>query len=598
MVNLYLKKIFLLFISIIFFQKLIWAQSKIEYELSMPEPHTHYFEVIIKLNNLSKKSIDLKMPVWAPGSYLVREFSKNVDSFEAKTTDGDPLTFNKTSKNTWHIENPSQKNILVKYTVYANELSVRTSFINSDFGFVSGTGIFMYLDKMLQLPCSVKVNPYKEWKKVTTNLTATGNNIFIAENYDELADSPIQIGNHETFDFTASGVTHTVAMVGTGNYNIDSLKKDMARVVENCTSVIGENPNKHYTFIVHNLTIPSGGLEHKGSTTLQVNRFTYQPRADYLKFLTLVAHEYFHLWNVKRIRPIALGPFDYENENYTNLLFISEGFTSYYEELLMVKAGYKTPKEYVEYMAGTIGSTEVAPGNKVQSLSESSFDAWIKGYRPNENSRNVTISYYGKGEVIGALLDLSIINTTKGKKNLDDLMRYLYKTYYQEKKRGFTDEEFKAAAETIAETKLDELFKSIYTTQTPNYQKYLDYVGVKLVILTPDISKSLLGASFQENAGKLIVKGVQRGTSAYDNGLNVDDEIIAVDGFRVNQDKFSKYLQNIATNTKIKLLISRDDIIKELTIELKPNNSPKYFLVDDADKTPEQLNYFNKWMRR
>lgn len=577
----------------------LWAQKKVSYTLSMPEPHTHYFEVEMQLQDVTSKTIDVKMPVWAPGSYLVREFAKNVEDFVVTSASGKTLSNQKATKNCWRITTNGEKEIKIKYKVYANELSVRTSFINSEYGYVNGTSMFMYVDKQIQLPCTLKVNPYKDWKKISTSMDKLGNNTFASENYDVFVDCPIQIGNHVTFDFMASGVKHGVAMVGDGNYQIDTLKKEMAKVVEMCTSVVGENPNKSYTFIVHNLTIPSGGLEHLSSTTLQVNRFTYQPRANLMKFLTLVAHEYFHLWNVKRIRPIALGPFDYDNENYTNLLFVSEGFTSYYEELLMVKAGYKKPMEYLDYMAGTVGSIEISPGNKVQCASESSFDAWIKGYRPNENSSNTTISYYGKGESIAVLLDLAIVNATKGQKNLDDLMKYLYFTYYKEKKRGFTDEEFKKAAETVAGTNLNELFESIYSTKTPDYKKYFSYAGVNLVILdAPEKNKVMFGASLQDAGGKLMVKSVQRGTCAYDDGINYDDEILAVDGYRVNQDKFTKYLQSLNPGDVIKILVSRDDILKEIKVTLRGNHLPKYYLVDDANKTAEQLVVFKKWMRQ
>jgi predicted metalloprotease with PDZ domain len=195
------------------------------------------------------------------------------------------------------------------------------------------------------------------------------------------------------------------------------------------------------------------------------------------------------------------------------------------------------------------------------------------------------------------LFDLAIIKASNGKKNLDDLMNYLYKVYYKEKKRGFTDDEFKETVKQVAGQSFDDLFESIYTTRTPDYQKYLEGVGVSLVILYPDTNKPLLGATFQEINGKLIIKGVQRNTAAYNDGLNVEDEIIAVDGYRVNQDKLNKYIQNLLPGTKVKFLISRDDLLKEITVELKPNYSPKYYLVNNQQKTPEQQKYFNCWMR-
>lgn len=587
-----MKKILLLF-TLLYTQ--VNAQISLKYTLSMPEPHTHYFEVLMEIKGIKEKSVDIKMPVWAPGSYLVREFARNVEAVEAKSTKGSVLKAEKINKNTWRVE--ANPDMIFSYKVYANELSVRTSFVNDAHAFVSGSSVFMYIDKQKQLPCTLEIKPFKDWKKINTSLIPSGTNIYTAPDYDILVDSPIEIGNQVTFDFMAAGVKHTVAMFGDGNYIIDTLKKDMARVVEACTQVVGENPNTGYTFIIHNLTNPSGGLEHLSSTTLEVNRFTYQPKASYVGFLTLVAHEYFHLWNVKRIRPIALGPFDYNTENYTNMLWLSEGVTSYYEEHLMQKIGFKKPNEYVDYLTSTITSIEAQPGNKIQAASESSFDAWIKGYRPNENSYNNTISYYGKGEVIGMLLDLQIINATGGQKSLDDLMKHLYNEFYKKQKRGFTDAEFKQAAEALCGKKLDDFFKNvIYGVQTPDYATILGYAGITLTKAQNEKAKATWGANASDNAGKLIVKSVVRGTSAYNGGINAEDEIISVDDYRVNNDKLTKYLLLKKPGDKIKVMVSRDDIIKNLEITLLPNESTQYVLAIQANMNETQKKVFNKWM--
>ncbi|MCG8577591.1 MAG: hypothetical protein MI810_22110, partial [Flavobacteriales bacterium] len=390
------KHIFFL-LAFVYFSMQSYA-IQINYELGMSNPHNHYFEVEMDISEIKAKTIDLKMPVWAPGSYLVREFAKGVNLVKAKSADGKDLEVYKVNKNTWRVNLDGAKAIKVNYEVYSFELSVRTSFLDDSHGYLNGTSVFMYVDGHKDVSGKLKINPHASFKKIATALKNEGNNTFTYTDYDELVDSPIEIGNHEEFSFKAAGVNHTVAMYGEGNYDVETLKKDMAKVVEAETKVMGSNPNKEYLFIVHNITVPSGGLEHKASTTLQVNRWTYEGDA-YLGFLSLVAHEYFHLWNVKRMRPKELGPFDYDNENYTDLLWVMEGFTSYYDELILRRAGFYDQDTYLSKLFGTINYVENTVGNKVQPVAHSSFDAWIKAYRRNENSSNIGISYYSKGQI-------------------------------------------------------------------------------------------------------------------------------------------------------------------------------------------------------
>ncbi|HNR86388.1 MAG TPA: hypothetical protein PKN38_07245, partial [Taishania sp.] len=291
------------------------------YELRMENPANHYFQVDFYLKDYKSKEIEVKLPVWAPGSYLVREFSKNLNQVRATDENGNPLQLIKKTKNAWIIKREKAKEVKVSYEVYAFELTVRTSFLDLTHGFVSGTGVFMYTEETRNKPGQLKIIPHASFSKISTALPEVGEGVvndskakeYRFENYDVLADSPIEIGNQEEFTFDAAGVKHTVAMYGWGNYDVEKLKVDMAKIVTSTTAIFGENPNKNYTFIIHNVTDGQGGLEHLNSTTLSVNRYTYEGDA-YLGFLSLVAHEYFHLWNVKRLRAFELGPFDYDRE--------------------------------------------------------------------------------------------------------------------------------------------------------------------------------------------------------------------------------------------------------------------------------------------
>jgi predicted metalloprotease with PDZ domain len=578
-------KITLLILS--FFTLSFISASEINYEVSMPEPHTHYFQVKMEISDFEKEYIDIKIPVWAPGSYLVREFAKSVEDLSA-TANNKKVQTEKVNKNTWRIHSKNAKSITVNYAVYAFEMSVRTSFLDASHGYFNGTSIFMFIEELKNNPVSLEIIPFKDWKKVSTSLTKVGDFKYTAPNYDILVDSPVEIGNHITFDFTSAGVIHHVAMYGEGNYDIEKLKVDMAKVTQAATDVFGENPNKEYTFIIHNLTHGSGGLEHLSSTTLQVNRWTYDEDS-YKGFLSLVAHEYFHLWNVKRIRPIELGPFDYSNENYTDLLWVMEGFTSYYDELLLYRAGIYTEDEIIGKFKGSINYVENQPGNKVQPVADASFDAWIKAYRPNENSANTTISYYSKGSIIANMLDLEIINATKGKKSLDDVMKFLYSEYYKKEQRGFTSAEIKKGIEDIAGLDLTDFFKKyvngVETFDYPTIFGYADYKVETVLNNTP-----YFGIRLSNN----IIKSVTRNSSAYDGGLNVNDEIISIDGYRVN-DNLIDFIENKNVGDNVTVLISRDEIIQTLEIPLKARNYTSYYLLKESK---EMNTVCKKWLRQ
>ncbi|MDX1652849.1 MAG: PDZ domain-containing protein [Brumimicrobium sp.] len=589
-----MKKIFLL---IVILTSLGVCAQTIHHKLSMPEPQTHYFHVEMELKDFTEEEIVVSIPVWTPGSYLVREFSKNINLVRAIDEKGKTLPIEKTKKNKWKISKGKSKVVNVKYEVYAFELSVRTSFLDLTHGYVNGTNVFMYPENYKSKGGKLTIIPHASFKKITTALPRSSEGVandsgttFIFDDYDHLADSPIEIGNQEVFSFDAAGVKHHVAMYGPGNYNIERLKSDMARIIEAATAVFGQNPNKEYWFIIHNTSTGGGGLEHKVSTTLNVNRWTYDDEG-YKGFLSLVAHEYFHLWNVKRIRPKELGPFDYDNENYTDLLWVMEGFTSYYDELLLRRAGFHTQDEYLKTLKSTMNYVESSPGNKVQPVAHSSFDAWIKAYRPNENSGNVTISYYSKGQLIAAVFDAMIIKSSKGKKSLDDFMRLLYSKYYEELDRGFTAEEFQNSLEKFIGTDLDEFFRDhIYGTKTVDYATYFKELG-----LTIELSENqgiAFGVSTTEKDGRLVVRSVTANSMAEKVGLSPNDEIIAFNGFRVDSGTFNRYMSTLNPGDSFNLIISRDEQLMSLDSKMGTVELARYSFSFDENNSLGQY-----WLR-
>jgi predicted metalloprotease with PDZ domain len=580
------KLFFLFFIS---FQ--LFSQS-IHYNLKMSKPQNHYFEVEMIIDGITEKEIEIKMPVWSPGSYLVREFSKNVNLVKANDFDSkSTLRVEKKSKNTWKISTNNSKKIKISYEVYSFELSVRTSFLDLQHGFISGSSIFMYIDKFKEKNGTLAIFPHHTFKKVSTALPQNKESLandntfsFAFLNYDQLVDCPIEIGNHETFNFEAAGVLHSVAMFGPGNFDVSQLKIDMAKIVTAATTVFGENPNKNYLFIIHNVIDGQGGLEHTNSTTLSVNRWTYQG-SEYIGFLSLVAHEYFHLWNVKRIRPIELGPFNYDEEVYTSLLWVMEGFTSYYDELLLKRAGYYTNEQILSKISGGINYVEGSEGSRVQPVAHASFDAWIKAYRPNENSANTTMTYYSRGAMLASILDAKIITKYKGEKCLDHFLQKLYEDFYKKKNRGFSENEFNQALTDFMKEDMSSFIADyVNGTKTPKFEEIYKPLGI-LVSYTGSVKPSF-GASFSSSNGKAIVKSIRSNSAAENMGLSVNDEVIGMNGYRISASELDGIITNLADGEEINLLVSRENILFELKgkMGVYEKQSFKFTIQDEQNK--------------
>lgn len=565
----------------------------------MSEPHTHYYEVTIEVNDLENKEyVDFSMPVWAPGSYLVREFSKGVEAVSAETNNRELLKHEQIEKNTWRVFSNNTSTVHFHYKVYSFEMSVRSSFLDDRHGYINGTSLFMLVEGEKETPIQLSIKPHKSFRTISTALTANANDPFQfkAPNYDIFVDAPIEIGNHELYKYDLDSIPHHIAMFGEGNYDIDTILRDMEIITKECSDVFGINPNDDYTFIIHNQTERGGGLEHLSSTTLQVNRWMYNTRKGYQSYISLVAHEYFHLWNVKRIRPIELGPFDYSNENYTKLLYVSEGFTSYYDQYLLRRANFYTEEEFLKVLGDEITYVENLPGNKVQPVSQSSFNAWIKAYRRDENYHNTAISYYSKGSLVALILDIEIRKHTNDEKNLDHLMQYLYNEFHVKLQRGFSSKEFEKAVSDLLEKDMTNFFNTyVHGTATLEYNKYLDYLGLELFDVNTEQEVSF-GASYSSKNGIFKITKVKRSTSAYNSGLNVHDEIIAIDGYRLKNNNKEKLIQNRNEGDVMQVTIARDNIIRTIPVTMIKATKHHFTLIQKDKPTKQQTKSYNNWM--
>ena len=571
---------------------------EISYTVSMPKPATHLLEVEMRVSWAQMPDqTELKMPVWTPGSYLVREYARHVQAFVAKDANGGDLKWRKTSKNTWQVDSKGVKEFVARYKVYSNELTVRTNELNDEHAFWNNTALLFFVKDQLKVSPTVRVIPFGNWK-VATGLPAVpgAENTFKANDYDVLYDAPFEVSDYKEFKFDVLGKPHRYVITGEGNYDPKKLVADTAKIVEEGAKIFGgELPYNDYTFIL-NLR-GGGGLEHLNSTALQTNRFGFKPDARYKGFLGLVAHEHFHLWNVKRIRPDALGPFDYENENYTKLLWVAEGATEYYSNILLLRAGLITQREFLAQRAGGIQQLQARPGRFETSLEESSFDAWIKFYRPDENAVNNQISYYDKGEIVNMMLDMSIRSASGGTKSLDDVMRYLWAEFFK-KNRNFTPEDYQKVSEMMAGKSLDDFFaKYVRGREDIDYDSIVNPFGLQMKVTTPNANRAYIGADTVEENGRLNIRTVPANTPAYEQGLNTGDQIVAMDGYRASTAFLTSYLNEKKPNDKVKLSIFRFDKLSEMTFTLGSNDRREYSFATVAEPTEAQQklyrSYFN-----
>lgn len=570
---------------------------QISYTVSMPKPWTHLLEVEMTLKSSQMpKMADIKMPVWTPGSYLVREYARHVQDFMAMDAGGNALEWDKINKNTWQIDTKGAKEIKVKYNVYSNDLTVRTNELNYEHAFFTPAALLMFPKDQINAPSTVKVNPYGNWKVATGLKPVAGQmNTFTAPNFDILYDSPFEVSNFIEKKFTVRGKPHRYVVTGEGNYDLDKIVKDTAKIIEEHYTLFGELPYDDYTFIL-NLR-GGGGLEHLNSTALQWNRWGFEPESRYKAFLNLVAHEFFHLYNVKRIRPDTLGPFDYENENYTKSLWIAEGTTSYYEWVLMRRAGLYGGGDVLVNAARIAEGLESQPGRFQTSLEEASFDAWIKSYRPDEHSVNRYISYYSKGELVNFLLDVKIRTESKGAKSLDDVMRYMYAEFYK-KDKNYTPQDFQKATELMAGTSLEDFFdKYIRGRDEIKYDDILNDMGLRLVKLRPENNSAYFGANMREANGGLTITSLPAGTPAHEYGLNTEDLIVAIDDYQVSSNnELNFHINRKKAGEKVKVSFFRHNKLREMDVMLGKTPAAGYSIIAVSNPSAEQKSLYQKYL--
>lgn len=578
------------------------ASPKLHYELGMSQPHTHLFEVKITFTNLDKADtqLDLILPVWRSGRYVIFDFAGGVQEFAAfrgeAAESNNRLAWSKVDKSTWRVQTAGSSTVSVSYKVYANEFNQRTRGLNDQHGFANGSALFMYAEKYRKLPLTLQVLPYGDWH-VSTGLDPVKDQAhrFHAPDYDYLVDCPLEIGNQKNFEFEVQGKKHYLSIAGPGNWESEKLLARLKKVVQTCHDFWGETPYAHYTFLVHSKPSGGGGTEHINSTIMGINSFAFSKDAGYEGFTGLAMHEFFHTWNVKQLRPAGIHPFDYTRENYTPSLWISEGTTDYYTMMLMRRADYHSPAKMLTLLAEMMRNDRRQPGRKMQSVEESSFDAWTKFWKNSQDAQNREVDYYEKGSSVSLLLDLEIRHRTENRASLDDVMRAMYKRYPLSGS-GFMPEDFEKVVAEIGGGSYREFFDNyVRGTAELDFAKHLGYAGLSVKETMPTTGVAL-GVSTREQNSAAYVQTLFAGSPAYDAGLSNGDEIVALDGFRVRANQLEARLADYKPGDKIKLTLFREEQLREIEVTLRPSQTPEVAVQLVEKPTDLQKKIYASWM--
>jgi predicted metalloprotease with PDZ domain len=601
--------------------------SPIHYKITPSFPGAHRYTVQCEISEPHPEGQSFFLPTWIPGSYKIRDFAKHVMTFEARSN-GKPIECLKTEKHTWKCE-PCAGPLIVEYQVYANDPSIRGAALDITRGFLNPSSLCVLPEGYEEAICEIELMPPEgyiigTWNVATAlesvSIDGQGFGVYRAKNYAELIDSPIEMAPFARVTFAADNIPHQLVMTEVEKADLERIANDVKKLCEYWINFFGVPcPFNHYVFLVKLASHAYGGLEHRSSTSLQFSRFdlptTHEKRIDekYREFLSLCSHEYFHTWHVKRIRPQVFTPYDLRFENYTRTLWVFEGITAYYQDLALVRSKLLDVDSYIDMIAHNISKLLRTPGRKKQSLADSSFDAWIKFYDPNENSPNSGISYYQKGGLLALLLDLALRERTQNKVTLDDVMRAMWKRYGDDKSAGVAEYGFEELVRELVGDVVDDILALANTTDELPLEQWFATVGLVYTCGTKqndqDFGRALHGSAAQAKSNipslgitltsgviEAIIATVYDDSAAQQVGLSSGDTILAINGWRVNRADFYERIARYEVGSQVTIHAYHADRLLTFPVTLQGGDINNCELLIVEDPAPEVLKRRNDWL--
>ncbi len=558
-------------------------KSPYAFEIDVKNPAKRVVRVKLR-RKIEAGTNSFSMPVWTPGSYLVRDFPKHVFDLTAKL-DGKQVEARKLNKHTWLVETDSSGELTLEYSVYAHDLSVRTSYLTHNFALLNLTSILMFHNNNLKDKVKISLLTPDNWK-ISTGMKSAGKEL-IASDMEEAFDSPILTGELVQSRFDVDGKPHNISIAGgRGNFDLKKIVSGIKSIVIENKDIYGELPYERYEFLIVLSERTGGGLEHRNSNVSMYPRLKFLPEKDEYRFYSLEAHEHFHTWLVKRIKPQAFMPYNYLEETYTRLLWVMEGVTSYYDNLIPVRAHVAPISFYLKTITEEINQYEQIPGKKLCSLEEASFNAWIGLYKPDENTPNIYMSYYLKGGIVTLLLDMYLRSHGS---SMDQVMKFLWENYAKQE-RGIGEDEMQEIVSQATSVDVSDFFEN-YVRGTSNLPyKLLDIVGLKLEKKKEKVP--ILGVKAEGNK----IRTVLFDSPAHEAGLAPGDVVLAFDDIGLENNKLQDTLKRYRVGEEIEVTILREGILHKVRARLEQPH-PKLEIKQVEKPTEEQKRAWEAWIK-
>ncbi|MCT8857871.1 PDZ domain-containing protein [Shewanella xiamenensis] len=567
--------------------------ADVDYKIDLSQPQHHLAQVSVTFPEAKAGELTVNLPVWRTGKYQVLPLSDGVRLFTAKDSKGNPLLWKRSASGEWKIALDNPTNVTVSYQLYANELGQRVRHIDSSHAYLDASGVLMYSPQFREDPVAVQLTVRENWQSYSGMSSGKMAHSFIAPNYDVLIDSPIETGVSTHKKFSANGKDYELVFWGEGNYDADKVVKDLTALSGQAKAIWDDYPFDRYVYMVHATSGAGGATEHLNSTVIQLPRFSFRERKDYLRFISTASHEFIHTWNVKAYRPAGLVPYDYQHENMTELLWIAEGSTSYFQGQLLLRAGVMTPKEFLEDLAKRIEKSELTPGREIQSVAEASLGEWSS--TGGDYAINHSVNIYSEGYLASLALDFSLLTDSNLAHSYRDVHRKLYQDYRVPK--GYTVADVQQILKDLSGKDYGPWWQShVNSPLSLEFSSLLSQAGLVMSYGKDAKAEPFTGMTLSSEYGSLVLAQVLRNSPAWQAGIMAGDEIIAINGLKVTAQGFDKRIKDFKVGDKVEITLFNNDKIKQVALTLGEKQSGKLVLKGDVKATKQQKAFFKAWL--